>query len=798
MLFDAAGKTIKTLKALQPIDQQYASHRNSVTLEADLKKVLPWSDESPSLYTLVVSLHEDNGKGRPKVAAIEYTACRVGFRRIEVRDRKLLINGQPVMIRGVNRHEHDDTTGKVIDVESMIRDIRLMKQNNFNAVRNSHYPTDPRWYDLCDQYGLYVIDEANVEAHANYHTLCRDPRWAPAFLDRAMNMVKRTKNHPSVILWSLGNESGYGENHDAMAAWVRGFDPSRPLHYEGAIRDGWLQRKTAKTPVGQNVTDIVCPMYPQVADMIAWSKRNLDDRPYIPCEYQHAMGNSNGCLKEYWDAFEQYDGLQGGFIWEWVDHGFKQQTAKGADYWAYGGGFGEKIHDAEFVTDGLIWPDRTPHPAMTECHKVMQPIDFVAINPRHGKLRIVNKQYFTDLSWLNFRWFIEVDGKPIARGTFKTGKTPARKSTTATLNLPSDKLPNGEAILTVQALAGRKTDWCAKSHLVAWEQFELPIPGKKKAPSVIPRNIQRHAVSIKESARELRIASDANDLTLIFNPKRGVMTGINIGDRPILRDGPILNLWRGPTSNDGVKGKAEQWSANWKPLGRWCLAKLNKPKLTQTAEPIVTQRPDGNARITLHHRWTFVGRTDDAAVIHQQTFTLDRLGELRVDHAFEVDKRLPDLPRLGVMFTVPAGFEQLEWFGRGPGESYPDRNAGSPISRYRSTVTEQYVPYIVPQEHGLKTDVRWCDLSDPASQLTLRFSADAPMCFSASHYTPDDLTRAYHTYDLKPRPEVTVCLDAQHRGLGTASCGPDTLDQYKVLPDRYQFSYRLSVTLPTT
>ncbi|MEM7678377.1 MAG: glycoside hydrolase family 2 TIM barrel-domain containing protein, partial [Myxococcota bacterium] len=537
-LHDASGKTIKRLKASHRVDQQYGGHRNATKLNVELKKVAPWSAESPTLYTLTVSLHEDNGKGKPKGKAIEHVSCRVGFRRLEVSDRQLLINGQPVMIRGVNRHEHDPVTAKALSSESMVRDILLMKQHNFNAVRNAHYPNDRRWYDLCDQYGLYVIDEANVEVHDNYDTICRDPRWHDAFLDRVKNMVKRTKNHPSIILWSLGNESGYGENHDAMATWIRDYDPSRPLHYEGAIRKGWLQSDSAAEPIGQHATDLVCPMYRGIDEMIDWSKRALDDRPYIPCEYQHAMGNSNGCLQEYWDAFEQYDGLQGGFIWEWIDHGLEQTTDDGETYYAYGGDFGEKIHDAEFVCDGLVGPDREPHPALKDCHKVQQPIGFELTNAKRGKLKIKNKQYFTGLSWLKFDWSIEVDGKPVAAGEMKPGDAAPQKRTAVALDYNLASLPAGEAFLMVQASAKRKTDWCGKGHAIAWEQFALPTPKalpKKVAPG--PRR-RAGAVTVSDTPRRLQLTHNANGLSIEFSKARGAVTGLSVHGEPLLLDGP--------------------------------------------------------------------------------------------------------------------------------------------------------------------------------------------------------------------------------------------------------------------
>lgn len=787
MLFDPAGRQIARVVAKEKLDVEYAAHRNFARLRLALREVAPWSAEAPNLYTLIVSLHEDDRRGNPHSRALEYTSCRIGFRRIEIRDRKLLINGQVVMMRGVNRHEHDDVAGKALSRESMIRDIVLMKQHNFNAVRNAHYPNDRRWYELCDQYGLYVIDEANIEAHDNYQTICRDPRWHGAFLDRGGNMVRRAKNHASVIAWSLGNESGYGENHDALATWIRSYDPSRPLHYEGAVRAGWKQAGNATYPAGRQATDIIGPMYPEIAEMIAWSKRKGETRPYIPCEYSHAMGNSNGCLKEYWEAFERYEGLQGGFLWEWVDHGLRRETPTGEAYWAYGGDFGEEIHDAEFVCDGLVWPDRKPHPAMTECHKLMQPIGFAAVDLRAGRIRVVNKQYFSGLQWLRFVWFVEVEGKGVAAGDFSPGEVAPQRAKEFLLEGAAEAHPPGEAFLMVRAEAASPTPWCPKGHVVAWEQFRLP--GSKKAIGKT-RKLAGAAIELRKKRGVAEIDVPHASLKLAVSLRSGRIASLEVGGRIVMEGGPLLNIWRGPTSNDGVKGKEEQWTADWKPLGRWCNAGIDKMRLSGFEEPRIHLSSAGSATIHLDHRWTCRGRDGRThGIRHRQVYRIETDGMLVVQNVFEVGKSLPDLPRLGVEFALAPGFEHLEWFGRGPGESYPDRKAGLPIGRYRSTVRDQYVPYIVPQEHGLRTDVRWFRISD--ARIGARFEFSAPASFSASHFRARDLTAAAHTHELKERPETIVCLDARHRGLGTNSCGPDTLDKYKIFPGTYRFGFGL-------
>ncbi|MEM6392931.1 MAG: glycoside hydrolase family 2 TIM barrel-domain containing protein [Planctomycetota bacterium] len=801
-LFDPQGKAVRGFAKPVRIDKHFATHRNIARLSTDLRTVLPWSAEAPNLYTLVVSLHPAGRDGKPANKALEHTACRVGFRRIELGHRELLINGQPVMIRGVNRHEHDPVTAKALSTESMVRDIELMKRHNFNAVRNAHYPNDHRWYDLCDQYGLYVMDEANVEAHDNYATLCRDPRYRAAFVDRGENMVRRTKNHPCVFAWSLGNESGYGENHDAMASWIKQYDDSRPLHYEGAVRAGWVQSPHETDDGDHHANTIFGPMYDGVEHMRNWSKRNQDSRPAILCEYSHAMGNSNGCLREYWEAFEECDGLQGGFIWEWIDHGLKQTTDDGETWYAYGGDFGETIHDAEFVCDGLVGPDREPHPAMAECKKLMQPLAFGPL--RGNRLTVTNKQYFTDLGWLTFHWQLQVDGRTIAKGKFAPdAKTKPQGRATVTLDLP-DQRPAGEAFLYVEARAASKTAWCPKGHVVAWEQLALPTPSAKAL--IAPRQPKAKPTSPIEIT-ELKSCFDlhhpASDLTLTVNRKRPGIDTITVADQPVIVQGPRLNTWRGPTSNDGVKGKPEQWHADWKPLGKLCNAGLDKLALADSTLETPKRKRSGGVTFTLQDTWAATDRDKTVRhITHRHTYTLAPDGTLSIANDCTIDANLPDLPRLGLMLQLAPGFEHLTWFGPGPDESYPDRNAGSPIGKYTTTVTDTVVPYVVPQEHGLRADTRWLTLTHPSTGISLHCTPQGPrkadltrgpstpglLHFNASHYTPADLTAAAHTYELTPRPETILCLDHAHRGLGTASCGPDTLENYKIQPGHYRWN----------
>ncbi|MGH0032011.1 MAG: glycoside hydrolase family 2 TIM barrel-domain containing protein, partial [Myxococcota bacterium] len=431
--------------------------------EARLARVRPWSAEEPALYRLFVELLDADGR------CIEVGTCRVGFRRVEVRDRQLLVNGRAVRIRGVNRHDHDPLRGKAVTREGMRRDAVAMKRFNVNAVRTAHYPNDPHWYELCDELGLYVVDEANVEAHAHWASLCRDPRYTAAFVDRGMRMLQRDRNHPSILLWSLGNESGHGPNHDAMAGWMRAADPTRPLHYEGAIMLDWSS--------GRAVTDVVCPMYAAPEAIVAWAKARGDDpRPLVLCEYAHAMGNSCGGLEDYMDAFERHHPvLQGGFVWDWKDQGLLEHDAQGRPFFAYGGDFGDRPNDANFCINGLVFPDGTPHPALWEHKKLAQPFAVRAVDAARGRFALENRQAFRDLRWLRARVETRLDGEVVASARLALPDVPPGE--TRALRLRPGGLPKGrggEVHLRVVFETARELPWAPRGHEVGWEQFALP------------------------------------------------------------------------------------------------------------------------------------------------------------------------------------------------------------------------------------------------------------------------------------------------------------------------------------
>ncbi|MHC4883965.1 MAG: glycoside hydrolase family 2 TIM barrel-domain containing protein [Planctomycetota bacterium] len=777
-LYDAKGK--KVFK--KPLDtfasRQYRKQNYRIETTATVKNVAAWSPECPNLYTLTVQLVNAKGK------TVETTSTRIGFKSVKIANRELLINGKPVLIKGVNRHDHHPETGKTVDRETMLKDIYLLKQFNFNAVRTSHYPNDALWYDLCDEYGILVMDEANVEAHDNYATLCRDPRWQKSFFDRIQRMVLRDKNHACIFSWSLGNETGYGINHDLAADWIRSYDATRIVHNEGGVKIAWNQGASEYTEGAERSNDLHDPMYPHVQCMIDFAKmKTKDPRPFIACEYSHAMGNSNGCLKEYWEAIYKYHGLQGGFIWDWVDQGLTKFTEDGRKYWGYGGDFGDEPNDVDFCCNGLIDPDRNPHPAMYEFKYLVQPLKVKAVDLKAGTFEITNTDFFQAADWLTGEWVMEVDGRAVQKGKLPALSIAPQASKRVRIRIRDPKLAAGsEAFITFRFLTKAKTPWCGKGHVVAHEQFKLPFPtAKGKAVGSAPASL-----SLKDGKTKA-VIEGASGFSVVVDKRKGRLATVSVGGKEIVTDGPSFNIWRGLLDNDGVKGKKEQWTCSWKPLGKWCKAGFDK--LTPKVKRVELKEQAGVVTVTMEHRYTCRGSRK--GFDHLATYRITGDGRVTVDNTFRVDEGLEDMPRLGVRMTVAKGHEALSWFGLGPQETYSDRKAGAVVGRFAGSVKEQYYPYILPQENGNKEEVRWFSLMDGKGR-GLKVEAGGALSFSAHHFTPEDLTAAYHTPDVPERDEVTVLMDCVQRGLGTASCGPDTLEKYKIGSGTHRFTYTLS------
>jgi len=778
-----------------------------------------WTAETPWVYTAVISLKGDDSES--------YTAVRTGFRSVEIRGGDLLVNGRRVLIFGVNRHSHDDIHGRAVPRTRMLEDVRLMKKFHFNAVRCSHYPPDPYWLELCDEFGLYVIDEADAESHDFLNALCLDPRYAAAWLDRAMRMVQRDRNHPSIILWSLGNESGYGPNHDAAAGWIRHSDPSRPLHYEGAIS---LGQSHLSIMHGQSATDVIGQMYidietlrrmdaflseevPQVpsADPRLLAKvcravppstgeRQIPPlrllphpaaRPILLSEYSHAMGNSNGSLHDYFALFRSAKHIQGGFIWEWADHGIRQKTDDGRIYWAYGGDFGdvtnwtygsdgEGVPDANFVCDGLVGPDRDLHPAMYEHLHLAQPVWISAVPQKPGVLLIENRQDFLSTDWLSAEWRLLQDGVAVRKGHIAIPQIAPGE--VALLNIPNDDFPQeGELIFNVRVFSTASHGVFEKDETVGFNQILLGPAVVKKKRTVAAKG--EKAVITREGLH-LRVSAGA--VVLQFDEEQARLDSISLGGRTIFSGGPTLALWRAATDNDGIK----LWSGqDAKPLGRWLALGLDKLE-ERAISTVLSQSDTGSARVVLRREVS--GRKNWNDAVFESSFEVLGGGEVMVSHFVSLGANdMTDLPRVGCAWIAAPEFQQLKYYGRGPHENYPDRLTSASLGIYESSVSEQYVPYVMPQENGHHCETRWLELSSESSAILVE--PGEPLGFDVSHFTASDLFGARHTIDLRARPEVYLTLDAAHRGVGTGSCGPDTLPEYQVNGTEFRWEYRLRI-----
>jgi len=764
-LLDADGKPAFEGPIRHAVREVRAGDEIFIHSEQQVRSPLKWSAGNPQLYSLLITLKDDEGR------LLEAESCKVGFRKVEVEGGRILINGVPVLLKGVNRHEHDDVRGKAITVESMVTDIKLMKQFNFNAVRTAHYPNDPTWYDLCDKFGIYVIDEANIECHGlasfwgtgSRREPANDPEWLNAFMERCVRMVERDKNHPCVIMWSLGNESGYGPNHDAAAGWIHGFDPTRLVHYEGTIH---VVGKVSP------VVDVISVMYPTIDMLIELAENPDDDRPIIMCEYAHSMGNSTGNLKEYWETVHGHRRLCGGFIWDWVDQGLLRKTEDGREWWAYGGDFGDEPNDRDFCINGLVWPDRKPHPAMWECKKIFQPIEVEAIDLKAGEVRVINGYDFNDLSGLDIAWELRADGTTLERGQLPTLRTPAGGSqrTHIPFTMPALK-PGVEYWLTLRFTTSGKSLWADRGHEVAWSQFKMPFD-VPEGPALELKAMP--SLDVRESPKVVEISGDG--FSLAFDRERGRMTSLRCGDSELIRMGPQFNAWRAPTEND-----TPSMAVGWRNFGLDRIVheiegvRVDRigPQLSHIRVESRASAPDVKEGFRCNYDYAIYGS-----------------GDIVMDIDVIPNDGLPPLPRIGLQLCMPGEYNTITWYGRGPQENYIDRKEGAPVGTYSGTVDEQYVPYIMPQENGNKTDVRWASLTDKNGRGLL--VVGMPLFeVSAHHFTTEDLTKAKHTFELKRREDITLNLDYRQSGLGGASCGPDTLPRYQVKPQPVHFRVRM-------
>ena len=719
----------------------------AVAIDQHVSNPAKWSAEHPTLYTLLLILRDEGGR------TVQAERSRVGFRCVEILDGQLCVNGKAICIRGVNRHEHGPDTGHTVSDGSMIADIVLMKQHNINAVRTSHYPNHPRWYDLCDQYGIFVVDEANIESHGVWDRPARDPIWREAMVERVTRMVERDKNHPCIIAWSLGNEAGHGPNLEAAADWVHTRDPSRPLLYNPAEDLPWV--------------DIISPMYPSVERLASLAQDPAESRPIIMCEYAHAMGNGPGGLQEYWDLIERFSRLQGGFVWDWADQGLRQFTKEGQEWFAYGGDLGDEPNDGNFCINGLVGPDRTPHPGLLELKKVYEPVVVEPVNLDRGVLRVTNKQSFTDLSGLDAVWKLEADGRVLQAGELPGLDVPPGCS--VEVSLPHEKpepVPGTEYWLGLLFTQAADTPWAPRGHEVAWAQFLLPYQASSQPlqPDTMP------TLAIEETGEAVFVRGQRFALT--FDRKTGHLSNWHHQGHAVLRYGPQMNLWRAPTDNDAPR-LAKRWQAVGLDRLRERLGAISVERIKPQVVRVRVNMADQQLGVTSRYDYWVYGT-----------------GDLLLAHTVELADGLPPLPRIGVKLVLPGEYQEFAWYGRGPHETYSDRKQGARVGIYHGTVRGELVPYVAPQEYGNRTDVRWVTLTggDGAGLLAV---GQPVLNFSAHQYTAHDLARARHAHELTPREEIILNLDLAQSGLGSESCGPGVLPQYRLEERRYSYWLRL-------
>ena len=709
-----------------------------------------WTAETPELYTLLVTLTSD--------ADTVVQRIDVGFKKVEIRDQQLFVNGVSVKLRGVNRHDTHSELGHVTPMESLIEDIELMKQHNVNTVRTSHYPNDPRWLKLCDEYGLYVIDEADLECHgmciasgedgknawdldSSWQLLSNGDDWTAAYVDRAERMVGRDKNHASIIIWSLGNESGYGKNHAAMKARILEMDDTRPIHYEG---DKQLI-----------TTDISSTMYPRM-DKLEEEGRSADPHPFFMCEYAHAMGLGPGSLKEYWETIYAHKRLIGGCVWEWVDHGMLCVDEDGNEYYAYGGDFGDTPNDSNFCVDALNYPDRTPHTGLIELKKAYEPVKFALDGNR---LTICNLLAFRTLDDLNAVWAVTRDGVQLERGRLDlSGVAPYGEKT---VEVPFEMPEDGDCFLEISVTEAFETMWAPAGHEVTFEQIPLKTPSNVLC---MPMDCMPDLLL---DAPDGAAVIYGEDFEIIFDERTGEMVSWEKSGVELLSTAPHFNAWRAPIDND-VHQK-EKW------------AKLGLDKLQARLENFRAEQLNEKAvRVTVTQvHAAYVRRP---VIRTEITYTIYGSGDVRVNVQFMPLRQLTWLPKLGVQLAMPLKFDRVMWFGRGAHENYPDMKMSAPVAQYSALVSELHEPYVRPQENGARQDTRVLAVTDILGNGLMFVSEkayDDGFSFTCHDYSDQALDEAKHTNELEQGEETVVSIDYRQCGVGSNICGPEPMEQYK-------------------
>ncbi|MCU6791627.1 DUF4981 domain-containing protein [Paenibacillus sp. WQ 127069] len=728
--------------------------KGSVEIEITAPEL--WNAETPYLYQLYIH------------GGDEVLRFSVGFRKVEIIDGVFKINGAAVKLKGVNRHDSHPELGQTIPLNHMIKDLDLMKRHNVNTVRTSHYPNDPRFLELCNEYGFYVVDEADLECHGvhnagDYHMLTKNPEWEAAFVDRIERLVERDKNQPAVVIWSLGNEAGYDKNHMAMGKWAKERDTSRPVHYEGV--DPRYNGSKDKEYI-----DLEGRMYTSTTDIEIYALDPASTKPMFLCEYSHAMGNGPGDLKNYWDVIYKYPLLMGGCVWEWNDHGIKTETADGLPFFAYGGDFGEKPHDGNFCIDGLVSPDRKPHIGLLELKKVIAPVRIEAQDLHKGTIAITNLYDFIDLSQVTIYWKVEKDGHTVQQGELASIEAAPHTTQTTVVPYTLPKASSSRYFLTLSVRSKQDYRWAEAGYELTFEQFELPVA------AVVEESSKREIPAIRVDQQGHNLVIDGFDFRHSFDLYDGTFVSVTKQGVEMLQAPFAFNIWRAPIDNDrNIKHE-------------WMKEGYDRAKMHVYSSEIVKQT--GNS-VEISVQYSLGGYIKLPLLHGTAHWTVDGTGAISLQTKVKVRENLAFLPRFGLQLTMPQGTEEVEYFGFGPHESYSDKRESAKKGKYLLTVDEMFQNYVMPQENGSRYGTEWAIVSNEQG-MGLKFSSrGAEFSLNAAHFTPEDLAIATHAHELKKRKETIVHLDYKMSGVGSNSCGPELLKQYRL--DEKEFEFNLTI-----
>ena len=766
-LFDDKGIAIlgeSLRKSITEILNEKYNHRGNVDfpiLQTKVNSPKLWSAETPNLYTLILNLKDANDQ------IVESRSSKIGFREIQISDGQLTINGQPVLLYGVNRHEHNLRTGKVVDEETMLKDVKLLKQFNFNAVRTSHYPNDPKWYELCDEYGIYVLDEANLETHGLGGKLSNDPSWNNAFLQRAIRMVERDKNHPSIIGWSLGNESGMGPNHSAMAGWIKDFDPTRFVHYEGA-----QNKNNEPDPI---YVDVESRMYTSIEDVVKTANDIRDNRPVLWCEYAHSMGNSTGNLDEFWKAIRANKRMIGGFIWDWTDQGLLKKDEKGEEFLAYGGDFGDSINSGNFNINGIINSDQTPQSAAWECKKVFQPMKVFEVDIQKGIFKVENRQNFIALDEYKIVWKMEEDGIVIQEGDINNLEVDPKHNEEFKVPYTIPEFKSGKSYYITFSFRLKKSNlWAEEGFEVGWDQFE--IPWAKSYENTLKKGSLTGEFLVKRRKNSINIKS--KNIEMNFDAKSGFLSSYKINNKEMMSSPLKPNFWRPMTDNDKRGSKMDSIQGIWKSASEHM-------KLIDFS---IDEKNINSLVLIANYQM------EDLGSKYEMIYNISESTSLRISCNYVPgEKTLPELPRFGLQMGVIKELNEIEWFGRGPQENYSDRKTGFAFGDYKANVMDDFTYYVRPQESSNHTGVKWFKLTNPKN-IGLCVRGIQPINFSAWPYTMEDLENSDHTNELPERNFITLNIDYKQMGLGgddSWSMRARPHEQYRLPNKKYSYTFEI-------